>query len=294
MTRKSASRKQCKSNQVRNPSTGRCRKKISASKKSPIRKSPTRKSTSKKPCKSNQVRNPSTGRCRKKISASKKSSRKSPTKKPPSPQTPKKKSIYRKLTENEKEFLKKLYQDNLDYYTTKLDLIEMAAEQEYNIPDKYQRKASRVIDHIEGAKNMIEQIFEDTGDEFDRDEHYFDHGDIDYQDSRDVGLVFEEDGSNSFNEDFFEDEIYNIISIWLPNIVEKITNIRKKVEQPSPQTPSPQTKPPSPPSPQTPPPTKITVPELKKLAKDHNLYGYSKLNKQDLIDFLTKNNIVIE
>ena len=40
--------------------------------------------------------------------------------------------------------------------------------------------------------------------------------------------------------------------------------------------------------------TKITVPELKKLAKDHNLYGYSKLNKQDLIDFLTKNNIVIE
>ena len=42
------------------------------------------------------------------------------------------------------------------------------------------------------------------------------------------------------------------------------------------------------------PPTKITVPELKKLAKDHNLYGYSKLNKQDLIDFLTKNNIVIE
>ena len=42
------------------------------------------------------------------------------------------------------------------------------------------------------------------------------------------------------------------------------------------------------------PPTKITVPELKKLAQKHNLHGYSKMNKQDLIDFLTKNNIVIE
>ena len=123
--------------------------------------------------------------------------------------------------------------------------------------------------------------------------NYDENGNIINDSRRNLYNIFSRALLQSFS-DFFEDEIYNIISIWLPNIVEKITNIRKKVEQPSPQTPSPQTKPPSPPSPQTPPPTKITVPELKKLAKDHNLYGYSKLNKQDLIDFLTKNNIVIE
>ena len=72
--RKSRSRKPCKSNQVRNRSTGRCRK-VPPSRASPSRrsraspsrrsKSAVRKSRALKPCKSNQVRNRSTGRCRK-------------------------------------------------------------------------------------------------------------------------------------------------------------------------------------------------------------------------------------
>ena len=71
--RKSPKRKPCKSNQVRNRSTGRCRKKSTmSSRKSRVK--PNRKIS----CKSNQVRNRSTGRCRKK---STKLSRKSPTRK---------------------------------------------------------------------------------------------------------------------------------------------------------------------------------------------------------------------
>ena len=68
----SRARKPCKSNQVRNRSTKRCRN-----------KSPSKKS--RKPCKSNQVRNRSTKRCR-----NKSSSRKSPKK------SPKRKSVSRK------------------------------------------------------------------------------------------------------------------------------------------------------------------------------------------------------
>ena len=64
-TRKSRSRKPCKSNQVRDRSTNRCRKKKTG------HKSPRRRSSRKrKPCKSGQVRNKSTLRCRKKKSAS--------------------------------------------------------------------------------------------------------------------------------------------------------------------------------------------------------------------------------
>ena len=114
-SRKSRSKKPCKSNQVRNRSTGRCRNKSrkSASKKSRVRKSASkksrvRKSASRKPCKSNQVRNRSTKRCRNKSrkSASRKSrsrksysrksrSRKSRVKKSPK-KSPKRKSVSRK------------------------------------------------------------------------------------------------------------------------------------------------------------------------------------------------------
>jgi len=61
-SRKPRSLKPCKSNQVRDRSTNRCRK----SKSSP--KSKSRKPRSLKPCKSNQVRDRSTNRCRKRKS----------------------------------------------------------------------------------------------------------------------------------------------------------------------------------------------------------------------------------
>ena len=112
-SRSKSNRKPCKSNQVRNQSTHRCRNKSAKStRKSPIRKSRTRKSLNKsrvrkstkksrskptmksdprksaskksrsksnrKPCKSNQIRNQSTHRCRNK---SAKSPRKSSTRK---------------------------------------------------------------------------------------------------------------------------------------------------------------------------------------------------------------------
>ena len=44
----------------------------------------------------------------------------------------------------------------------------------------------------------------------------------------------------------------------------------------------------------TPPTIKITIPDLRKLAIKHNLSGYSKMKKQELIDFLNDNNVVIE
>ena len=76
LRRKSRSRKPCKPDQVRDRSTGRCRKLKSPSKKLKVsaskrRKSSTRKSRSRKPCKSDQVRDRSTGRCRKHKSPSK-------------------------------------------------------------------------------------------------------------------------------------------------------------------------------------------------------------------------------
>lgn len=45
------------------------------SEKSPKRKSPKRKSRSRKPCKSNQVRNLSTGRCRNKVKSNRRFSK---------------------------------------------------------------------------------------------------------------------------------------------------------------------------------------------------------------------------
>ena len=72
--RRSRSRKPCKSNQVKNRSTGRCRNKVKSK-----RRSPKRRSRSRKPCKSNQARNRSTGRCRNKV----KSKRRSPKRRSP-------------------------------------------------------------------------------------------------------------------------------------------------------------------------------------------------------------------
>ena len=86
--------------------------------KSLSRKSASRKSRSKKPCKSNQVRNRSTGRCRNKSrkSASRKSRiRKSP-KKSPKKKSRARKSGVRKSSQKGYE---KAIQDNLKYYSNR-------------------------------------------------------------------------------------------------------------------------------------------------------------------------------
>ena len=97
------SRAPCKSGQVRDQSTKRCRKKRSAGKKSASskkRKSATRKSRA--PCKSGQVRDQSTKRCRKKRSAGRKKSDKKSAKKSV------KKSVKKSAKKSTKKSAKKL------------------------------------------------------------------------------------------------------------------------------------------------------------------------------------------